>query len=286
VSAQDRIRVADGIEVNRLGFGGLHLSGPGFWGPPADPGAARRLLHHALNLGIEFFDTADTYGGSEEMLADALHPYPPEVVIATKGGLWREGPEIGGFTHWPHAGRPEQLRRACEVSLSRLRLDCLALYQLHSPDPRVPLVESVGALKELQEEGKIRHIGVSNVTAEELEVARGVVEVVSVQNSYSVADREHEQLLSVCERDGLTFIPWYPLAGGELPESGSGLSQIAAARDVSRSQVAIAWLLQRSARLLPIPGTTSLHHLEQNVAAASLMLDEAEVALLDAVTTT
>jgi aryl-alcohol dehydrogenase-like predicted oxidoreductase len=278
----DRIRIADGIEVARVGFGGLHLSGPGFWGPPADPAAARRLLHRALELGVEFIDTADTYGGSEETLADALYPYPPELVIASKGGLDREGPEIGGFTHWPHKARPEQLKRACEISLSRLRLDCLTLYQLHSPDPEVPLVESVGALKELQDEGKIRHIGVSNVSVDELAVARGLVEVVSVQNNYSVGDREHEELLAVCERDGLTFIPWYPLAGGEGSPADSTLARIARSRGASPSQVAIAWLLASSPRMLPIPGTKSLAHLEENVAAAGLSLDDDEMTLLDA----
>ncbi len=278
----DRISVADGIEVSRLGFGGLHLSGPGFWGPPADPSAARRLLHRAIELGVEFIDTADTYGGSEEMLAEALYPYPAELIIATKGGLDREGPEIGGFTHWPHSAHPEQLRRACESSLERLRLDCLALYQLHSPDPQVPLVESIGALRELQEEGKIRHIGVSNVTADELAMARTVAEVVSVQNSYSVGDREHEDLLAVCEREGLTFIPWYPLGGGERSRADSALTALARSRDASPSQVAIAWLLRRSPRMLPIPGTTSLRHLEENVAAAALALDDDEMALLDA----
>jgi aryl-alcohol dehydrogenase-like predicted oxidoreductase len=185
VGAEDRIRVAEGIEVSRLGLGGLHLSGPGFWGPPTDPGAARRLLHRALELGVEFIDTADTYGGSEQMLADALHPYPPELIIATKGGLERDGPEIGEFTPWPRNGDPKHLKRACEASLKRLRQDCFPLYQLHSPDPEVPLLESVGALKELQEERKIWHVGVPNVTSEELAVARSVVDVVSVQNNCS-----------------------------------------------------------------------------------------------------
>ncbi len=282
MGAEDRIRVAEGIEVSRPGFGGLHLSGAGFWGPPTDPGAARRLLHRALELGVEFIDTADSYGGSEQMLADALHPYPPQLIIATKGGLERDGPEIGGFTPWPRNADPKHLKRACEASLKRLRQDCFPLYQLHSPDPKVPLAESVGALKELQDEGKIRHVGVSNVTSEELAVARSVVDVVSVQNNYSVGDREHEELLAVCERDGLTFITWYPLANGELPQTNSTLSRIATERGVSPSQVAIAWLLQRSPRLLPIPGTTSLAHLEENVAAASLALDDDAVALLDA----
>jgi aryl-alcohol dehydrogenase-like predicted oxidoreductase len=278
----DRIRVADGIEVSRVGFGGLHLSGPGFWGPPTDLDAARRLLRRALELGVEFIDTADTYGGSEEMLADALYPYPPEVVIASKGGLDREGPETDGFTDWPSKARPEQLKRACEISLSRLRLDCLTLYQLHSPDPEVPLVESIGALKELQDEGKIRHIGVSNVSVDELAVARRLVEVVSVQNNYSVGNREHEELLAVCERDGLTFIPWYPLAGGEGSPADSTLARIARSRGASPSQVAIAWLLARSPRMLPIPGTKSVAHLEENVAAAGLSLNDDEMALLDA----
>jgi pyridoxine 4-dehydrogenase len=284
VGASTRIRIADGLEVSRPGYGALHLSGPGIWGPPADPAAVRTLLHRALNLGIDFIDTGDTYGGSEEAIAAALYPYPDNLVIASKGGLERDGPELDGYTQWPYNARPEALRQACEGSLRRLRLEQFELYQLHQPDPDVPLAESMGALNELQTEGKIRHIGVSNVTVEELEIARRTSTVVAVQNSYSVGDREHEPLLRICEADGLAFIPWYPLAGGELArEEHATLSGVAERHGASVSQVAIAWLLARSPQLLPIPGTTSLAHLEENVAAASLVLGEEDMAALDAV---
>jgi aryl-alcohol dehydrogenase-like predicted oxidoreductase len=276
-----RVRIGRAIEVNRVGFGALHVSGPGMWGPPADAGAARRLLRRALELGVQFIDTADTYGGSEDAIADALHPYPPGLVIATKGGLERDGPEFGEFTPWPRNARPEQLRRACESSLRRLRLDCIELYQLHSPDPRVPLEESIGALTDLQAEGKIKHIGVSNVTLQQLEVALDCAELVSVQNSYSLGDRESEQVLARCEQEGLTFIAWYPLANGTLSSGGTLLSEIAQRHGATPTQVAIAWLLARSPLLLPIPGTSSIEHLEENVAAAQLELDQGDVALLN-----
>jgi pyridoxine 4-dehydrogenase len=276
------VSLAEGLEVSRPGFGALHLSGPGVWGPPRDLGGARELLRRALELGVDFIDTADTYGGSEDVIAAALHPYPEGLVIATKGGLERDGPEVGGFTPWPRNARPEHLVRACESSLRRLRLDCIELYQLHSPDPKVPLVESVGALAELKRAGKIRHVGLSNVSAAELASAREVVEVVSVQNSYSLGDREHEDLLEACEREGIAFIPWHPLRGGELPREHPALARVAARRGSSPSQLAIAWLLSRSPLLLPIPGTSSLAHLEQNVAASALELTVEDIADLEA----
>jgi aryl-alcohol dehydrogenase-like predicted oxidoreductase len=277
-----RIQIADGLEVRRPGFGGLHLSGPGIWGPPADPAAARELLHRAIELGVDFIDTADTYGGSEEAIAGALHPYPDGLVIATKGGLDRDGPELDGYTQWPYNGRPEALKRACEQSLGRLRLDCIELYMLHGADPDVPIEESMGALNVLQAEGKIRHIGVSNVTTGELEAALATSRVVAVQNNYSVGDREHEAVLGLCERTGVAFIPWYPLGGGELAADRSTLAAVARRHGMSITQVAIAWLLQRSPRLLPIPGTTSVAHLQENLAAAELELEPDDVAELDA----
>jgi aryl-alcohol dehydrogenase-like predicted oxidoreductase len=284
VTVSQTIRITDDLAVHRLGFGALHLSGPGVWGPPADPAAAKRLLHRALELGVNFIDTADTYGGSEDVIASALHPYPDELVIATKGGLERDGPEVGGFTPWPRNGRPEQIKRACESSLRRLRLDCITLYQLHSPDPKVPYVESLGALKELQEHGKVRHVGVSNVNADQLEVALGELSIVSVQNEYSVTNREHEPVLERCERAGITFIPWFPLGGGDGLRDGAVLARVANAHRASLSQIAIAWLLHRSPRILPIPGTSSPAHLEENCAATELEFAPEEVAELSTLT--
>jgi aryl-alcohol dehydrogenase-like predicted oxidoreductase len=240
------------------------------------------LLHRALELGVDFIDTADTYGGSEEMIAAALHPYPPQLVIATKGGLERDGAEVGGFTPWPRNGRPEHLKAACESSLRRLRLECVPLYQLHAPDAQVPFAESVGALSELQQAGKVRFVGLSNVTAQQLETARAIVEVVSVQNRYALTDRDGETILSVCEREGIAFIPWYPLAGGRLAHTGGALGRVAARRGAGAGQIAIAWLLARSAWLLPIPGTASLGHLEENLAAASIDLEPEDLAELEA----
>jgi aryl-alcohol dehydrogenase-like predicted oxidoreductase len=277
------ITIADGVTVQPPGFGGLHLSGPGFWGPPTDREAIRALLRRALELGVDFIDTADTYGGSEEAIADALHPYPDNLVIATKGGLERDGPEIGGFTPWPRNARPELLKRACEASLRRLRLDQFELYQLHSPDPKVPFAESVGALKQLRDEGKIRHVGICNVSAGELALARSIVEVVSVQNEYSLANRADDDVLAVCERDGLAFIPWYPLGNGELLREGSALGRVADRRGASMSQIAIAWLLARSPVMLPIPGTSSIAHLEENVAARAVELTTEDLAELASV---
>lgn len=281
MSPAGRITIGGEYDVSRLGFGALHVSGPGFWGPPADPAAATALLHRALELGVELIDTADSYGGSEEAIAQALHPYPPELLIATKGGLLREGPVVGEFTPWTRHCTPEQLRLACESSLRRLRVDWIQLYQLHSPDPRVPLPESLGALTALKTEGKIRHIGISNVNAEELEVALQCAEIVSVQNSYSVANREHEAVLERCEREGLAFIVWHPLGDGRLPRGAPVLGEIAARHGASASQVAIAWLLQHSRQIVAIPGTSSIAHLEENMGAAQLELTAQDVGELD-----
>jgi pyridoxine 4-dehydrogenase len=242
------------LEVHRLGFGAMRITGPGIWGPPPDPEGAKAVLRRAVELGIDLIDTADSYGPevSENLIAEALHPYPEGLVIATKGGLRRTGPG-----EWPRDARPERLKECCEGSLRRLRLDRIDLYQLHSPDPKVPLEDSIGALKELQDEGKIRHIGVSNVSLEQLELARSLVDVVSVQNRYNREDRHSEDVLEECERLGIGFIPWFPLGTGDLSP-----------RD------AIPWLLARSPVMLPIPGTSSVEHLEENVAAAEVELSE------------
>jgi pyridoxine 4-dehydrogenase len=267
------------LEVRRLGFGAMRITGDGIWGPPDDPDEAKRVLRRVLELGINLIDTADSYGPevSENLIAETLHPYPEGLVIATKGGLRRSGPG-----QWPRDGRPERLKECCEASLRRLRLERIDLYQLHSPDPRVPLEESVGALRELQEEGKIRHIGVSNVSRSELERARSVAEVVTVQNRFNLTDRHSEQVLEACERDGIGFIPWYPLATGELARPGGPLDELARSHDATPGQLALAWLLARSPVMLPIPGTSSIEHLEENVAAQSIGLDPDEVSQLEA----
>ena len=268
------------LEVRRLGFGAMRITGDGIWGPPADPEGARRLLRRVVELGVNLIDTADSYGPgvSENLIAEALHPYPEGLVIATKGGLRRSGPG-----QWPRDGRPEHLKEACEGSLRRLRLERIDLYQLHSPDSQVPLEDSLGALRELQEEGKIRHIGVSNVSGEELERARAVVDVVTVQNRYNLTDRQSESVLETCERDGIGFIPWFPLATGDLARPGGPLDDLARRHEACPGQLALAWLLARSPVMLPIPGTASVEHLEEDVAAAEIELEPEEVERLEAV---
>lgn len=263
------------LEVRRLGFGAMRLTGEGIWGPPDDPQRCRTVLRRAVELGVDFVDTADSYGPdvSEELIAESLHPYPDGLVVATKGGLERTGPG-----QWPRNGRPEHLQAACEGSLRRLRVDTIDLYQLHAPDPEVPYEESVGALRDLQAAGHIRHVGVSNVSVEELATARSVVDVVAVQNRYNLADRASEDVLEVCERDGIAFVPWFPLATGDLARPGGRLDELAARYDATPAQVALAWLLQRSPVTLPIPGTSSPEHLEENVAAAALTLSDEDVA--------
>jgi aryl-alcohol dehydrogenase-like predicted oxidoreductase len=265
------------LEVRRLGYGAMRITGDGIWGPPADPNGARAVLRRAVELGIDFIDTADSYGPnvSEELIAETLHPYDG-LTVATKGGLERSGPG-----EWPRNGRPEHLKAACEGSLRRLRLDQIDLYQMHAPDPDVPYEESIGAIKELQDEGKVRHAGVSNVSVEQLEQARAIVDVVTVQNRYSLADRSSEELLEVCEREGIGFIPWFPLAAGELADPGGPADTIARELDATTGQVALAWLLRRSPVILPIPGTSSVAHLEENVAAADLPLSDDQFARLD-----
>ena len=271
----DTFTIGGDLEVHRLGFGAMRITGDGIWGPPDDPEEAKRLLRRVVERGLDLIDTADSYGPevSENLIAEALHPYPDGLVIATKGGLRRTGPG-----QWPRDARPERLRECCEASLRRLKLDRIDLYQLHSPDNRVPLEDSMGALKELRDEGKIRHVGVSNVSVEELERARAVVEVVTVQNRYNLEDQRSVDVLDVCEADGIGFIPWFPLATGSLAEPGGPLDRIARAHEATPAQIALAWLLARSPVMLPIPGTSSIEHFEENLGAAEIELSPDEVA--------
>jgi len=264
------------LTVRRIGFGAMRIAGEGVWGPPPDRDRAIALLRRVVELDVNLIDTADSYGPevSETLIAEALHPYPEGVVIATKGGLTRDGPGS-----WHRDGNPRHLREACEASLRRLGLDAIDLYQLHAVDPKVPYEESVGTLAELREEGKIRHVGISNVGVDELEQARSIVPVVSVQNRYSVTSRDSEPVLEACERDGLGFIPWFPLDAGAL--AGGAIEEVARSHGATPIQVALAWLLQHSPALLPIPGTSSAEHLEENVAAAAIRLTDAELAALD-----
>jgi pyridoxine 4-dehydrogenase len=272
------------MTVRRPGFGALHTTGPGGWGDPADREGTKTLLRRAVALGVNFIDTADSYGPytSERLIAEALYPYPDELVIATKGGLVRDGPSTD---LWPENGLPEHLKAACEGSLKRLRLDRIDLYQLHKPDPNVPLEESLGALAELQAEGKIRHIGVSNVSVEELERAQTVVRVVSVQNRYNLVDRTSEDVLEACSAQQLAFIAWHPLEVGSPGQLSGALARVASRLGTRASQITLAWLLQRSPVMLPIPGTSSIEHLEENVAAAMHRLMDAELATLNALAT-
>ena len=266
--------IAD-MTVNRLGFGAMRVTGEGVWGEPPDRDAARSVLRRAVELGVNLIDTADSYGPevSEELIAEALYPYPDGLVIATKGGLERSGPG-----KWHRNAHPDHLREACEGSLKRLRLERIDLYQLHAPDPQIPIAESLGELNALQNEGKIRHIGVSNFDVEELAQGRELSTVVSVQNRYSLADREHEPVLEACERDGLGFIPWFPLGAGSI-EHGP-LEEVASRHSASPMQIALAWLLHKSPAMLPIPGTSARDHLEENVAAASIELTDEDMAAL------
>lgn len=275
-AAAGTVRLGDRV-VNRLGFGAMRLTGSGVWGEPNDPAEAKRVLQQALDLGVNFIDTADSYGPdvSETLIAEALHPYPDDLVIGTKGGQLRDGPD-----EWRPDGRPEHLRAALEGSLKRLKLEQIDLYQLHRPDPEVHLEESVGALADLRAEGKIRHIGLSNVTEQQLRRARQLVPIVSVQNRYNLADRASEAVLEACEADHLVFIPWFPLATGDLAEADSPLAEAAAQLELTPAQVALAWLLERSPQMLVIPGTSSIEHLEENVRAAAVELGEAEFGAL------
>jgi len=266
------------LRVTRLGFGAMRITGDGVWGEPADRAEAVRVLRRAVELGINFIDTADSYGPhvSEEIIAEALYPYPADLVIATKGGFDRPGPN-----QWVENGRPEHLRSACEGSLRRLRLDRIDLYQLHRIDPKVPAEDQLGTLKDLQAQGKIRHIGLSEVTVRQIQHAQTIVPIVSVQNRYSITDRGSEDVLEYCEKEKMGFIPWFPLAAGRVSGSDSPIGRIAAQWKATPSQVALAWLLARSPVMLPIPGTSKVKHLEENVAAAELKIDASKLQALD-----
>lgn len=270
---QKTFKLGGDLEVNRLGFGAMRIVGEGVWGEPKDPAKAHRVLRRAVELGVDFIDTADAYGPdvSERLIAEALSPYKRGVVIATKGGLTRQGPG-----KWLPVGRAEYLEQQVEMSLRLLKLERLDLWQLHRIDPRTPVEESLGAMKKTQEAGKIRHIGLSEVKVPEIEQARKVVDIVSVQNKYNLGDRTHEDVLEYCTKHNIAFIPWFPVAGGELVKPGGKLDAAAKKHGVTVSQLCLAWLLHHSPVLLPIPGTSSIEHLEENIKAADVQLSDAE----------
>ena len=282
-AASGTFNLAGDLPVHRLGYGTMRLVGEGAWDEPNDPEQCRRVLRRAVELGVNLIDTADAYGPeiAERLICEALHPYPSGLVIATKGGITRQGP-----AKTEYVGRAGYLIQCVEMSLRRLKLDRAELYQLHRIDPRTPLEESLGALRRMQEQGKIRHIGLSEVTPAEIEEAQKLVPIVSVQNRYSLADRRHEQTLAWCEQRGIAFLPWYPMAAGKLLKQdhplSQTLSQLAARYDVTPAQLSLAWLLHRSPVMLPIPGTSKVSHLEENIAAASLQIGQDEWAQLQA----
>jgi len=275
-STAGTITIGGDLTVNRMGFGAMRITGRGIWGPPADRAAAVKLIRHVVEAGVNFIDTADSYGPyvSEEIIAEALAPYPAGVVIATKAGFVRKGPD-----QWVIDARPERLRECVEGSLRRLKLERIDLMQLHRIDPKVPAEESLGALTDLQQAGKIRHIGVSETTVEEYERCKKSAKIVSVQNRYNVADRDAEDVVDVCERGGIAFLPWYPLAGKGTPKH-KALARIARAHDATETQIALAWLLARSPMVLPIPGTSSIEHFDENLAASNIELTLEELAEL------
>ena len=278
VAASGTFSLGGDLPVSRLGFGAMRITGKGIWGPPADEDTARAVLRRAVELGVDFIDTADSYGPfvSEDLIRQALHPYDG-VVVATKGGLLRTGPEA-----WPVCGRPEYLRQCVEMSLRRLSVERIDLWQLHRIDPTVDAAEQFGVMKDLQDEGKLRHLGLSEVSVDEIRAAREVIEVVSVQNLYNLGNRQSEEVLSYCETEGIGFIPWFPVAAGELARPGGQLDEIAAAHAATHAQLALAWLLRRSPVMLPIPGTGSPAHLEENCAAATVELTDEEYDALTA----
>jgi pyridoxine 4-dehydrogenase len=273
--ASETIALGD-LSVNRMGFGAMRVCGPDIWGPPKDRAEAHRVLRRAIELGVNFFDTADSYGPyvDEELIAEALHPYPKDLVIGTKGGLLRPNRHA-----WDPNGRPGHLHSAVEGSLKRLKLERIDLYQLHAPDPKVPFTESVGALAQMQRAGKIRHLGLSNVSLAQLEEARRIAPIVSVQNRYNLEDRSSDDVLAGCEKFGIAFLPWYPLGAGACLKSAK-VKKIAARLEASAAQVALAWLLARSMAMLPIPGTASTAHLEENLRAVAIRLSAEDLAAL------
>lgn len=271
--ASGTFTIGGDLPVHRLGFGAMRITGEGIWGEPKNPEEARRVLRRTIELGINFIDTADSYGPevSERLIGETLHPHPGDLVIATKGGFTRQGPN-----QWQAVGRPEYLHQQVEMSLRRLRIERIDLYQLHRIDPKVPVQESLGKLKDLQKAGKIRHIGLSEVSVEEIKRAAKTVRIVSVQNLYNLSDRAHENVLNYCEQNGLAFIPWFPVAAGKLARAGGPLEKAAKRHGVTVSQLSLAWLLHRSPVMLPIPGTSSVAHLEENTAAAGVHLSNEE----------
>jgi pyridoxine 4-dehydrogenase len=272
-TAVKTFKIGGDLEVNRLGFGAMRLTGKGIWGEPKDIDEAKRVLKRAVELGVNFIDTADSYGPavSERLIGEALSPFPKGLVVATKGGLTRQGPD-----QWLPVGRPEYLAQQVEMSLRNLKTEVIDLWQLHRIDPKVPVEESLGVIAKLQREGKIRHVGLSEVKPAEIDRARKVIDIVSVQNLYNIGDRQHEDVLEYCEKHGLAFIPWFPVAAGKLAQPGGKLDAIAKRHGATVAQLSIAWLLQRSTVMLPIPGTSSVAHLEENLKTAEIFLTDAE----------
>jgi pyridoxine 4-dehydrogenase len=277
-SLKKTFTIGGDLEVNRLGYGAMRLTGKGIWGEPKDPGEAKRVLKRAVELGVNFIDTADSYGPavSERLIGDALSPFPKGLVVATKAGFTRQGPD-----RWAEVGRPEYLVQQVEMSLRWLKTDVIELWQLHRIDPKVPVEESLGAIAKLQAQGKIRHVGLSEVKPKEIDRARKVIEIVSVQNQYNVGDRQHEDVLQYCEKHQLAFIPWFPVAAGKLARPCGKLDKVAKRHEVTVSQLSLAWLLHRSPVTLPIPGTSSVAHLEENLKASEISLSAEDMKAIE-----
>jgi len=278
-SASGTFLLGGDLRIHRLGYGAMRITGEGIWGEPKDPENAKRVLRRAIELGVNFIDTADSYGPevSEQLIAEALYPYPKDLVIATKGGFTRSGPN-----RWAPVGRPEYLRQCVEMSLRRLKLERIDLWQLHRIDPKVPVEESLGAIKEMQKQGKIRYVGLSEVTPEEIEHAKNILPIMSVQNRYNLTERSYEKTLLYCQHHKLGFIPWFPVAAGKLARSGGPLDQAAKKYHATAAQLSLAWLLHHSPVMLPIPGTTSIEHLEENIAASAVKLGAEEWKTIEA----
>jgi pyridoxine 4-dehydrogenase len=277
--ASGTFRLGGDLPVNRLGFGAMRITGEGIWGEPKDAETSKRVLQRAVELGVDFIDTADSYGPevSERLIGEALAPYKAGVIVATKAGLTRQGPN-----EWLPVGRPEYLQQQVEMSLRRLKLERIDLWQLHRIDPKVPVEESLGVIAKLQKQGKIRHVGLSEVKPDEIEQARKVIEIVSVQNQYNIGDRKHDDVVDYCTKENIAFIPWFPVAAGKLAQKGGPLDAAAKKHGVTVGQLSLAWLLHRSPVILPIPGTSSVEHLEENVAAGAVKLSDAEWAAIEA----